>query len=305
MKVVLTGSSGLLGQALVASLRGDGHEAVRLVRRDPAAADERRWDPSTGHVEPSALLGADAVINLAGPGLGDRPWTPAYRRTVLTSRVEATRTIATAMAAADPRPRALLSSSAVGYYGNPGDQVLEEDAPVGDTYLARIAAAWEAATQPAQDAGIRVVTTRTAVVVSAEGGAFGRRLLPLFKLGLGGRLGTGRQWWSWVTLDDYARAMRFLLEHDEIAGPVNISAPEPIRNGDLTKAMGRVLHRPTVFWAPGFVLKLPLGDFAKDLLGGQRVVPRRLLDAGFTFGQPTFEPALRAVLEQPYDAATS
>jgi uncharacterized protein (TIGR01777 family) len=149
------------------------------------------------------------------------------------------------------------------------------------------------------------VTTRTAVVVSAEGGAFGRRLLPLFRLGLGGRLGSGRQWWSWVALDDYVRAMRFLLEHPEIAGPVNIAAPEPIRNGELTKAMGRVLHRPTLFWAPGFALRLPLRDFADDLLRGQRVVPRRLLEAGFTFAEPSFEPALRAALDRPYEATTS
>ncbi|MGZ4640423.1 MAG: TIGR01777 family oxidoreductase [Actinomycetes bacterium] len=305
MKVVFTGASGLLGQSLVASLRQDGHEVVRLVRRDPSAPDESRWDPSTGYVDPTALAGADAVVNMAGPGLGDRPWTPAYRRTVLTARVEATRTIATAMAAAEPRPRVLLSSSAIGYYGTPGEQVVDEDAPVGDTYLARIAAAWEDATEPARLAGIRVVTTRTAVVLSAEGGAFGRRLLPLFKLGLGGRLGSGRQWWSWVSIDDYVRAMRFLLEHEEIEGPVNISAPEPIRNADLTKAMGRVLHRPAIFWAPGFALKIPLRDFAEDLLGGQRVAPRRLLDAGFTFAHPSFEPALRAALHRPYDAATS
>jgi hypothetical protein len=305
MKVVLTGASGLLGQALVPSLRGDGHEVVRLVRHAPTAADELRWDPASGQVDPAALPGADAVINLAGPGLGDRPWTPGYRRLVLTTRVEATRTIATAMANADPRPRVLLSSSAIGYYGNPGDQLLDEDDPAGDSYLARIAAAWEDATQPARDAGIRVVTTRTAVVVSAEGGAFGRRLLPLFRLGLGGRLGSGRQWWSWVALDDYVRAMRFLLEHPEIAGPVNIAAPEPIRNGELTKAMGRVLHRPTLFWAPGFALRLPLRDFADDLLRGQRVVPRRLLEAGFTFAEPSFEPALRAALDRPYEATTS
>ncbi|MGZ4609586.1 MAG: TIGR01777 family oxidoreductase [Actinomycetes bacterium] len=305
MKVVFTGASGLLGQSLVASLRQDGHEVVRLVRRDPSAPDESRWDPSTGYVDPTALAGADAVVNMAGPGLGDRSWTPAYRRTVLTARVEATRTIATAMAAAEPRPRVLLSSSAIGYYGTPGEQVVDEDAPAGDTYLARIAAAWEDATEPARLAGIRVVTTRTAVVLSAEGGAFGRRLLPLFKLGLGGRLGSGRQWWSWVSIDDYVRAMRFLLEHEEIEGPVNISAPEPIRNADLTKAMGRVLHRPAIFWAPGFALKIPLRDFAEDLLGGQRVAPRRLLDAGFTFAHPSFEPALRAALHRPYDAATS
>ena len=304
MKVVFTGASGPLGQSLVASLRQDGHEVVRLVRRDPSAPDERRWDPSTGYVDPTALVGADAVVNMAGPGLGDRPWTPAYRRTVLTARVEATRTIATAMAAAEPRPRVLLSSSAIGYYGSPGEQVVDEDAPVGDTYLARIAAAWEDATEPARLAGIRVVTTRTAVVLSAEGGAFGRRLLPLFKLGLGGRVGSGRQWWSWVSIDDYVRAMRFLLEHEEIEGPVNISAPEPIRNADMTKAMGRVLHRPAIFWAPGFALKIPLRDFAADLLDGQRVAPRRLLDAGFTFAHPSFEPALRAALDRPYDATS-
>jgi uncharacterized protein (TIGR01777 family) len=209
------------------------------------------------------------------------------------------------MARADPRPRVLISSSAVGYYGNPGDEVLDESSPAGDTYLARITRAWEAATEPARDAGIRVVTTRTAVVLSAAGGAFGRRLLPLFRLGLGGRLGSGQQWWSWVTLDDYVRAVRFLLDDDEIDGPVNISAPEPVRNADLTTAMGRVLHRPTVLWAPGFALKIPLRDFAADLLGGQRVVPRRLLDAGFTFTHPTFEPALRAEVGRPYEATTS
>lgn len=309
MRVVLTGSSGLLGGALGASLRGDGHDVVRLVRREPAAHDEFRWDPSSGAVDPAALAGAEAVVNLAGPGLGDRPWTPAYRRTVLTARVQATRTIATAMATsvgpADPRPRTLISSSAVGYYGNPGERVVDESDPPGTTYLARIASSWEDATAPAREAGIRVVTTRTAVVVSAAGGAFGRRLLPLFRLGLGGRVGSGQQWWSWVTLADYVSAVRFLLDDTAIEGPVNISAPEAIRNAELTAAMARVLHRPAILWAPGFALRLPLRDFAEDLLGGQRVAPLRLLDAGFSFAQPSFEPALRAVLSRPYDATTS
>src|SRR4051794_5357038 len=170
MKVVLTGGSGLLGGALTASLRGDGHQVLRLVRREPGATDEARWDPAAGTVDPTALVGADAVVNLAGPGLGDRPWTPSYRREVLTARVAATRTIATAMAASEPRPRTLLSSSAIGYYGNPGDTVLAEDSPSGDTYLARIAREWEQATAPASAAGIRVATLRTAVVVSARGG---------------------------------------------------------------------------------------------------------------------------------------
>ena len=309
MKVVLTGASGLLGRALVSSLRGDGHEVVRLVRRQAVAPDESQWDPHGGPVEPAApasadaalsgaeaaLSGADAVIHLAGPGMGDRPWTPARKRLLLDDRVSATRTIAAAMAAAEPRPRVLLSMSGMGYYGNPGEQLLTEQSPQGDGYVAQIAAAWEEATAAAADAGIRVVKMRTGVVLTATGGAFGR-LLPIFRLGLGGRLGTGRQWWSWVALPDYVAAVRFLLDHEEIDGPVNITAPEPIRNADLTTAMGRVLHRPTFTFVPAFALKLPLRDFANDLLGGQRGVPRRLLDAGFSFAHPSFEPALRAVL---------
>ena len=298
MKVVLTGASGLLGRALVSSLRDDGHEVLRLVRRPPAAPDEAEWDPKTGHVEPTALPAADAVINLAGPGLGDRPWTPARKRMLLDDRVSATRTITEAMATAAPRPRVLLSMSGTGFYGTPGDQVVTEAAPQGDGHVAQIAASWEQATAPAADAGIRVVRMRTGVVLSANGGAFGR-LLPIFRLGLGGRLGSGRQWWSWVALPDYVAAVRFLLDHEEIDGPVNVTAPVPITNADLTKAMGRVLHRPTFTIAPGFALKLPLRDFAEDLLGGQRSVPQRLLDAGFVFEHPTFEPALRAVLEKP------
>ena len=298
MKVVLTGASGLLGRALVSSLRDDGHAAIRLVRRPPAAADEAQWDPQSGHVDPAALLGADAVINLAGPGLGDRPWTPARKRMLLDDRVSATRTITEAMAAAEPPPRVLLSMSGTGFYGTPGDQVVTEAAPQGDGYVAQIAAAWEQATAPAADAGIRVVRMRTGVVLSANGGAFGR-LLPIFRLGLGGRLGSGRQWWSWVALSDYVSAVRFLLDHGEVDGPVNVTAPVPITNADLTKAMGRVLHRPTFTIAPGFALKLPLRDFAEDLLGGQRSVPQRLLDAGFDFEHPSFEPALRAVLDKP------
>jgi len=298
MKVVLTGASGLLGNALLSSLRGDGHQVTRLVRREPTKPDEARWDPRGGQVDPTALEGADAVIHLAGPGLGDRPWTAAQKRMLLDDRVSATHTITEAMAAAEPRPRVLLSMSGTGYYGNPGEALLTEDAPQGDGYVAQIAAAWEQATAPASDAGIRVVRMRTGVVLSASGGAFGR-LLPIFRLGIGGRLGSGRQWWSWVALPDYVAAVRFLLDHDDIDGAVNITSPEPIRNADLTAAIGRVLHRPTFTVAPGFALKLPLRDFAEDLLGGQRSVPQRLLDAGFTFEHPTFEPALRAVLAKP------
>jgi uncharacterized protein len=302
MKVVITGASGLLGPALGASLRADGHDVVRLVRRPPSAPDEATWDPAGGTVDERALTGAGAVIHLAGVGLGDRPWTPAHKRAVLDSRVEGTTTIARAVAAHGVP--VLVSASGAGYYGNPGDAVCDEESPRGTTYIADVAAAWEAATEPAVAGGARVVPVRTGVVLSARGGAYGR-LLPLFRLGLGGRIGSGQQWWSWVTIDDYVRAVRFVLDHDELAGPVNVSAPEPLRNADMTAAMGRVLHRPTVFMAPGFALRVPLRDFAEDLLGGQRVVPARLQAAGFEFAHPTFEPALRAVLAAGHRRTTS
>jgi uncharacterized protein (TIGR01777 family) len=302
VKVVLTGASGLLGPAIAASLRSDGHDVLRLVRREPSAPDEARWDPAGGTVDRGALRDATAVVHLAGVGLGDRPWTPAHRRAVLDSRVQGTTTIGKAVA--EHGVATLVSMSGVGYYGNPGDRVLDEDAPRGTTYVSDIAAAWEASTEPAVAGGARVVLARTGVVLSAKGGAYGR-LLPLFRLGLGGRIGSGRQWWSWVALDDYVRAVRFVLDRDDLAGPVNVSAPEPLTNAEMTAAMGRVLHRPTVFLAPGWAMKVPLRDFAEDLLGGQRVVPRRLLDAGFTFAHPTFEPALREVLAQGHPRSTS
>lgn len=302
MRVVLTGASGLLGPALIASLRADGHDVVRLVRREPTAPDESGWDPAAGTVEAAALRGADAVVHLAGVGLATRPWTPSHKRAVMDSRVQGTTTIARAVA--EHGVPTLVSASGVGYYGNPDDEVLDEDSPRGSTYLADVVEAWEAATEPATAGGARVVLARTAVVLSAKGGAFGR-LLPLFRLGLGGKVGSGRQWWSWIALDDYVRAVRFALDSPDLAGPVNLSAPEPLTNAELTAAMGRVLHRPTVFTAPGWAMKIPLRDFAEDLLGGQRVVPGRLLDAGFTFAHPTFEPALRELLAQDHPRVTS
>ena len=301
MKVVLTGASGLLGPALAASFRADGHQVVRLVRRPPSAPDEARWDPTAGTVDPGALAGTDLVVHLAGVGLGSRPWTPDHRRAVMDSRVQGTTTIAKAVA--QHGVPTLVSASGVGYYGNPGDAVCDEESPRGSGYVADIAATWEACTEAAAVAGARVVPVRTGVVLSAKGGAYGK-LLPLFRLGLGGKLGSGRQWWSWVAIDDYVRAVRFVVDSD-LTGPVNVTAPEPLTNADMTAAMGRVLHRPTMFTAPGWAMRLPLRDFAADLLGGQRVVPRRLADAGFVFAHPTFEPALREVLATGHPRTTS
>lgn len=302
MKVVLTGASGLLGPALAASFRTDGHEVVRLVRRTPAAPDEASWDPAGGTVDRRALDAADVVVHLAGVGIGDRPWTPAHKRAVMDSRVQGTTTIARAVA--EHGVPTLVSQSGIAYYGNPGDAVCDEESPRGPGYMADVVAAWEAATEPALDAGARVVQTRTSVILSARGGIYGR-LLPLFRLGLGGKLGSGRQWWSWIALDDYVRAIRFLIDHPELTGVVNVTAPEPLTNAEMTAAMGRVLHRPTVFRAPGWAMKIPLRDLAEDFLGGQRVVPRRLLDAGFEFAHPAFEPALRELLAQNHRFTTS
>jgi uncharacterized protein (TIGR01777 family) len=294
MKVVLTGASGLLGPALASSWRADGDEVVRLVRRTPSAPDEARWDPAGGSVDPGALRGADLVVHLAGEDPGGRPWTPAHGRRVLNSRVDGTTTIARAVA--DVGVPLLLSASGTGSYGGTGDRLVDENDPIGTDGMAEICRHWEASTEPAAQAGARVVLMRTGVVVSAKGGAYGRRLLPLFRLGLGGRLASGRQWWSWIALPDYVRAVRFLAESSDLAGPVNLTAPEPLTNAEMTKAMGRVLHRPTVTWAPSPALKLFFGPFGVDLVNGQRVLPRRLLDAGFQFSYPDFESALSALL---------
>ena len=302
MKVVLTGASGPLGQALARSFTADGHEIVRLVRRTPKAPDEARWDPE-GTVDRAALQGGDLVIHLAGETPGSRPWTPAHARAVMDSRVVGTTTISRAVT--DAGVPTLFTASGTGFYGNPGDAELDESAPAGSGFMAEVARRWEASTAPARDGGARVVPLRTGVVVTAKGGAFGRRLLPIFRCGIGGRIGSGRQWFSWVALSDYVRAVRFLVERDDISGSVNVCAPEPLTNADMTAAMGRVLHRPTIMVAPAFGVRLAFGDFGKDLLGGQRVVPRRLLDAGFSFAHPSFEPALRDVLAQAHPRTTS
>ncbi|MGQ0847443.1 MAG: TIGR01777 family oxidoreductase [Sporichthyaceae bacterium] len=294
MKVVVAGSSGLIGRALVEALRADDHEVLRLVRRTPTAADEIAWEPGTP-LDPAALTGVQGAINLAGAGVGDKRWTDSYKQTLVSSRLDTTHTLATALAALRPAPSVLVNASAIGYYGEAGDTVLDERAPAGDDFLARLCVRWEAATAPAREAGIRVVTARTGLVVSREGGAFDR-MLTIFKLGAGGKLGSGRQWWSPISLTDEVRALEYLLTADGIAGPVNLACPNPLTNAEVTKILGSLLHRPTLLPAPKFGLRLVLGEFATEIVRSQRVVPWALTESGFRFEHPDFQTAARACL---------
>lgn len=294
MRVAVTGASGLIGSALVPHLRGAGHEVVRLVRRAPRARDERQWEPGAD-LDSSVLHDVGAVVHLAGVGVGDRRWTEAHKQAVLRSRVDGTTTIARAVAAC-PTPPVLLSASAVGWYGDTGDEAVDETAPGGTGFLADVVRRWEAATAPAADAGARVVLLRTGVVLAAEGGALGK-VLPLFRLGLGGRLGSGRQWLPWIALPDHVAAVRWLLEHDDAAGPVNLTAPEPVRNRDYTAALGRAVHRPAVAIVPAIALRVALGGFADEgVLVSQRVLPAKLEAAGFPFLFSDVQAALDALV---------
>ena len=301
MKVAVTGSSGLIGSALVPALLGDGHEVLRLVRRTPRTADEHRWEPAHERIPPGLLDDVDAVVNLAGVGVGDRRWTAKHKQAVLASRVDSTRTVSRALAAAvaaDPgRPRVLLSGSAVGWYGDTGERVVDEEAPAGDDFLARVCVQWEAATAPAADAGVRVATLRTGLVLG-RGGLLGR-LAPLFRLGLGGRLGSGRQYVPWISLTDEVDAIRFLLTAP-VTGPVDLTAPTPVTNTEFTAALAETLHRPAVLAVPGPALQLVLGEFARvGVLAGQRAVPTVLRSAGYRFGHEDLRAALAAVLTRP------
>ena len=298
MKIGITGASGLIGSPLVSSLRQDGHDVVRFVRGRADAADERAWDPGSRRLEPEALADLDAVIHLAGAGVADRRWTEDYKKTVLDSRVDGTTAVAQAMAAAQgastPGPRVLLSASAIGWYGDTGDRLTDETGPTGQGFLAEVCRQWEAATAPAEAAGIRVVHLRTGIVLTSTGGALAKQL-PIFKVGGGAPLGSGRQWTSWISLRDEIAAIRHCLSAD-VTGPVNLVGPAPVTNKDFTKALGRVLHRPTLPIAvPGFALKLALGQFAEEgVLVGQRLAPKVLLDSGFAFADTDVESALRA-----------
>ncbi|WP_093508382.1 TIGR01777 family oxidoreductase [Streptomyces sp. Ag109_O5-10] len=292
-RIAVAGASGLIGSALVRSLRADGHEVVRLVRRAAHGTGEVCWDPGGQYVDTAGLAGCDAVVNLAGAGIGDRRWTAAYKREIRDSRVLGTAALAEAVATMPEPPRVFVSGSAMGFYGDTGDRVVDEDAPPGDGFLPSLCVEWEEAAAPAQEAGVRTVFTRTGLVVARGGGAWGR-LFPLFKAGLGGRLGDGRQYWSFIALHDEVAAIRFLMETEGLSGPFNLTAPHPLTNGEITAAMARVLRRPALFPVPSPVLRAALGEMAGDVLGSQRVVPKRLLESGFTFAFPGIEDAIRA-----------
>lgn len=295
MRIALTGSSGLIGKALVRSLRADGHNTVRFVRRAPAAPGEARWDPRAGYVDPAGLEGVDAVVHLAGAGVGDHRWTAAYKKEIRDSRILGTAAIARAVAALDRPPAVLVCGSAIGYYGDTGDRPVDETAPAGSGFLPSVCVDWEAAAAPARAAGIRTVFARTGLVVAAHGGAWGK-LFPVFRAGIGGRLGNGRQYWSYISLDDEIAALRHIVDTPALAGPVNLTAPHPLTNREVTAAMGRILRRPTVCAVPAPVMRLALGEFAGDVLGSQRVLPARLLESGFAFRHPGIEESIRAAL---------
>ncbi|MBA2425142.1 MAG: TIGR01777 family protein [Actinobacteria bacterium] len=293
MRVAVTGASGLIGSALVPVLREAKHEVLSLVRRTPTHADEAQWDPAAGTIDVDALQGVDAIVHLAGENIGQR-WTETSRRRILDSRVQGTRLVAETAAALDPQP-ALLAASAMGFYGQQGDQEFTESSPRGQGFLADVVDAWEQAAEVAREAGVRVVQFRQGLVLSKDGGALGRMLLP-FRLGVGGRIGGGRQWWSWVAIDDLAAAYLFALERP-LDGLYNLAAPGVVRNADFVDALGNVLSRPTIFPLPGFAVRLAFGEMGEEmLLGGQRIDSERLRGEGFEFAYPELEGALEHVL---------
>lgn len=295
MIIALTGSHGLIGSALARSLSADGHAVKRLVRTTARTDDEIAWNPEGGEIDAARLQGVDAVVNLAGATISQR-WTKTSMREIRESRVQGTTLVARALAGLSPRPRVLVSGSAVGYYGLRGDEVLDESSPPGDDFLASVCVEWEAATGPAADAGIRVAISRTGIVLDPRGGALAKMLLP-FRLGLGGRLGDGRQWTSWIALADEVRALRHLIETETAAGPFNITSPNPVDNAELTRTLAAVLRRPAPFAVPRLALALVYGPMAEGAaLASQRVLPRRLASAGFQFTLPRLDDALRSIL---------
>ncbi len=294
MKYVLAGASGFLGTALARDLTADGHEVVRLVRRTPTQPNEVRWDPASGDLDPAALGDPDVLVNLAGANIG-RPWTPTYRSVLRESRVSTTATLANAAAQLERRPVVITQSGIGGYGLDCGDRVLTEDSELGEGFLADVVRVWEGALEPARAAGCRVAAIRTGIVLDRKAPAFQLLILP-FRLGLGGRLGSGTQYFPILSLTDWLRGVRFVAEHDALSGPVNLVIPHPVTNQEFTEAVATALHRPALIPVPAFVMKAALGEFAWELLGSNRSLPTRLQAQGFTFHHPTAPAALSAAL---------
>jgi uncharacterized protein len=293
MRIVIAGSSGLIGTALVSALRQGGHDVLRLVRRRPSAPDERGWDPPAGWLEGDTLDGAGAIVNLCGVGVGDRRWSGAFKQQIRDSRIEPTDVLA--KAATEHGVPVLVNASAVGYYGDTGDAVVDESAPAGSGFLAEVCRDWEAAARPAADQGVRVVLLRTGPVIASSRGFMGR-MLPLFRFMLGGRLGSGRQYLPWISLDDEVGAIRFLIETDDVHGPVNLVGPTPVTNATFTRELSAVLGRPAPWVVPAFALRLVLGELSAEILTGQRAVPRVLEEHGYRFQHPTLRSALEVAV---------
>ena len=297
MRVVISGATGLIGSALTDHLRTNGHTVVRLVRR-AASGDDVQWDPATGSLPADALRGADAVVHLAGAGIGDQRWTDAYRNEILQSRTKSTALLADAIASTPDGPKIFLSGSAIGFYGATGDERLDETSPAGTGFLADVCEQWESATRAAESAGVRTVHLRTGIVLSRKGGAL-KKQLPLFNLGLGGRFGNGKQWQSWISIDDEIGAITHLLG-STVAGAVNLTAPEPVTNADFTRTLASVLKRPALVPIPSFGPALLLGKELADalLFTGQRVTPGVLQRDGYVFRHSSLEQALRGILDR-------
>lgn len=291
-RIAITGASGLIGSALVGHLKSEGHTVQRLVRRAPVSPDEVQWDPKTGYVDLDALRGVDAIIHLAGAGVGDKRWNKKYKAEILNSRLMGTTTIANAVT--ELQPDVFISASAIGWYGESGNRAVVESDKCGDDFLAAVCREWEAAADLAQNT--RTVKIRTGLVLDPTGGALGK-MLPLFRFGLGGKMGNGKQWWSWITLHDLIRAITFMLESD-ISGPVNLTAPNPVTNQEFTSALARAMHRPALFPAPAIALKIALGGFSSEILGSKKVIPTALTEAGFEWDYPHITNALTALVSE-------
>ncbi len=290
-RIAVSGSSGLIGSALVGYLKSEGHTVQKLVRRVALAPDEIQWDPKTGVVDLTALEGVNAVVHLAGVGIGDKRWTKKFKSEILNSRLLGTTTIAKAVA--DIKPEVFISASAIGWYGENGNRPVVESDKAGDDFLAVVCREWESAADLAGD--VRTVKLRTGLVLDPTGGALGK-MLPLFRFGIAGKLGNGKQWWSWITLHDQIRAIVFALE-SKISGPVNATSPNPVTNQEFTAGLARALHRPALFPVPAIALRIAMGGFSSEVLGSKKVMPQVLTDAGFTFDYPHIAPALAVLVK--------